>query len=123
MSEDPYARFVRHQLDKQIVSDNEPRDPNSVDPWEKLLKRVETRSGVTRAVNRDGRLEWRTKSRYLLTEVIGIPPERANRYHGIRLGVAMRRLGWVGPKDFRFGREKAKGYAKPDSSDCQASSF
>jgi hypothetical protein len=117
MNEDAFARFERHQLDKQIVSDGESRQgPDFTDPWERLLRRVERRTGVIRAVDRDGKPEWRVKSRYLLTEVIGIPPERTNANHGCRLGVVMRGLGWDGPKDIWFGAGHTKGYAKPDNS-------
>lgn len=112
---DAFTRFENYQLNKQIVS--EPKDIDAVDPWEKLLRRVETRAGVVHGVDRDGKREWRVKSRYLLTEVIGIPPERASgAVHGCRLGVVMRKLGWTGPKDIWFGAGHTKGYAKPDTS-------
>ena len=56
--------------------------------------------------------EWRVRSCYLLTNVVGIAAERVNRAHHRRLGTVMRKLGWAGPKNLRFGAEQAKGYFK-----------
>jgi hypothetical protein len=62
------------------------------------------------AIDQDGKPEWRIRSFYLLTNVIGIAPERITVAHGRHLGAIMCKLGWSGPKNLRFGVEQAKGY-------------
>ena len=49
---------------------------------------------------------------YRLTTLVGIAAERANGSHHRRLDTVMRKLGWTGPKNLRFGAEQAKGYFK-----------
>jgi hypothetical protein len=109
---DALARFERLKTTKQIVSNGESKQ--GFDPWENVLRTVETRSGVFEAVDSNGRREWRVRSRYLLTSVIGIAPERVNgSSQGTRLGVVMRRLNWIGPQYLYFGNKQyAKGYRK-----------
>ena len=84
------------------------------DSWEDLLKNLEVkpdaRHNIVQAVDADGNTEWRVRSCYLLANVIGIAPERTNAVHQRRLATVMRKLGWTGPKNIRFGREQAKGY-------------
>ena len=50
--------------------------PKIFDPWQNLLEGLTKRAGVRRAFNRDGDLEYRVRSQYLLTSVICI----ANRF-------------------------------------------
>jgi hypothetical protein len=84
------------------------------DSWEDVLKGLELkpdlRHNITQVFDRDGNPEWRVRSMYLLTKVIGIAPERVNVVHQCRLGTVMRKLGWSGPKNIWFGQEQAKGY-------------
>jgi len=88
----------------------------SSDPWEDLLKNFEANpdagNGIVRAVDPDGKPEWRVKSCYLLDTVLGLAAERISAVHQRRLGAVMRKLGWTGPKNIRFGTGQAKGYFK-----------
>ena len=122
MSDNPesaLARFRNHlEADEQTIEAGQSPPPIS-DPWEVLLKNLEASpnagNNIVQAVDADGRLEWRVRSCYLLANVasaLGIAPERINAVHHRRLGAAIRKLGWTGPKNLRFGREQAKGYFK-----------
>ena len=107
------ARFKSHlEADEQIGNDKQIRLD---DPWADLLKNLEARPNTDRhivqALDPDGKPEWRVRSCYLLT-VVGLAAERANAVHHRRLGTVMRKLGWTGPKNLRFGAEQAKGYFK-----------
>ena len=104
------SQLEQHQADE--LSDDAPGQ--EFDPWLNLLKGVETRTGVRRVYDSDGNFEYRVRSRYLVTSVLGLDPERINGTSAShRLGRAMRALGWRGPRDFRDGKEKTKGYIKP----------
>ncbi len=60
----------------------------------------------------DGRTE-RVTSAYVLGVVLGIPPDRQTPEHGKRLGAAMRKHEWKGPKAIRIGGRVAKGFERP----------
>ena len=112
-----FARFKSHlEADEQPI---EARQSSRLisDPWEALLKnlleaRPNAGNNIVQAVDPDGKPEWRAQSCYLLTNVVGIAAERVNVVHHRRLGTVMRKLGWTGPKNLRFGAEQAKGYFK-----------
>ena len=57
--------------------------------------------------------QWRVKSTFLLASVLQITNERVNPVHSRRLGAVMRKLGWTGPVNLRFGAQQGKGYFKP----------
>lgn len=87
-----------------------------IDPWEHLLWRFELRTTdpaghIVKVVNKDGKLEWRVISRFILAAILKIPREGL-RAPSKRLGGVMRRLGWIGPVSLRFGSYKARGYRK-----------
>ena len=111
-----FARFKSHlEADEQPI---EARQSSRLisDPWEALLKnlleaRPNAGNNIVQAVDPDGKTEWRVRSCYLLT-MVGIAAERINAAHQRRLGTVMRKLGWAGPKNLRFGAEQAKGYFK-----------
>jgi hypothetical protein len=110
------ARFKSHlEADEQTIKARQ-SSPLISDPWADLLKNLEARPNagrhIVQAVDPDGKPEWRVRSCYLLTNVVGIAAERANGAHHRRLGAVMRKLGWAGPKNLRFGAEQAKGYFK-----------
>lgn len=54
----------------------------------------------------------RVTSAYVLWKVIGIPPSQQTPEHGKRLGMAMRKHGWVGPDPLWIGGRTAKGYER-----------
>jgi hypothetical protein len=111
---DALARFESLKTNKQIELGGE----SGIDPWERVLRRVETRSGVIEVFNSDGKREWRVKSRYIFSHVLDIPPERTNgTAQGRRLRAVMHRLGWRGPRNLAFGKEQGKGYYKIDTSE------
>jgi predicted P-loop ATPase len=60
----------------------------------------------------DGRQE-RVSSAFALGNVLGIPPAHQTADHGKRLGMAMRKLGWDGPKPLWIGGRTVKGYERP----------
>ena len=106
------ARFKSH-----LEADGQRQSSRLIsDPWEDLLKNLEASpdagNNIVQAVDPDGKPEWRAQSCYLLTNVVGIAAERVNVVHQRRLGTVMRKLGWAGPKNLRFGAEQAKGYFK-----------
>src|SRR6516225_2496704 len=109
------ARFKSHlEADEQTIKARQ-SSPLISDPWEDLLKNLEARPNagrhIVQALDPDGKPEWRVRSCYLLT-MVGIAAERVNVVHHRRLGTVMRKLGWTGPKNLRFGAEQAKGYFK-----------
>jgi hypothetical protein len=108
------ARFKSHLEADEQTDNGKQIGPD--DPWADLLKNLEARPNagrhIVQAVDPDGKPEWRVRSCYLLTNVVGIAAERANGAHHRRLGTVMRKLGWTGPKNLRFGAEQAKGYFK-----------
>jgi hypothetical protein len=103
------ARFQEH-LDAAIeaIEAKQKQSPQlTSDSWEDLLLenlelRPDARHNITQAVDADGNTEWRVRSSYLLTHVIGIAPERAGAVHQRRLGTVMRKMGWSGPKNIKF---------------------
>jgi hypothetical protein len=60
----------------------------------------------------DGTVE-RITSAFVLTKVIGIPMGQQSAEHGKRLGLAMRKNGWDGPKAVWIGGRAVKGYERP----------
>jgi hypothetical protein len=53
------------------------------------------------------------KADYLLSDVIGIPPDRQNDSHTKCLAAVMRRLGWtLSLTPLRFGKDVKRGYTK-----------
>jgi hypothetical protein len=123
MSDNPnvsaLARFQEH-LDAAIEAIEAKQKQSfrlTSDSWEDLLlKNLElkpdARHNITQAFDADGNPEWRVRSYYLLTNVVGIAPERVGAVHQRRLGTVMRKLGWSGPKNIKFGTEQAKGYSR-----------
>ena len=59
----------------------------------------------------DGKNE-RVTSAYVLCKVLGIPPNQQTAEHGKRLGVAMRKHDWQGPKSLRIGGRVVKGFER-----------
>ena len=90
------------------------------DPWEDLLLNLEAKANIEtieagniiKTVDADGKLQWRVKSSYLLASVLDIASERVNATHSRRLGAVMRKLGWSGPANLRFGAQQSKGSFK-----------
>lgn len=82
----------------------EQEERREADPWEDILRSA-------RGADCDG--EERILSQRLLTEHLSIPKERQKHADLLRVGTAMRRLGWKGPKLLRVGGERGKGYWKP----------
>jgi hypothetical protein len=114
------ARFQEHleaAIEAIEAKQKQSSRPTS-DSWEDLIKNFEAkpdaRHNIVQAVDADGNTEWRVRSSYLLTHVIGIAPERVTAVHQRRLATVMRNLGWTGPRNLRFGREQAKGYFKAE---------
>ena len=70
------------------------------DPWEDLLTDVHGEIM--------GDIE-RIPSDKLLTAYLGLPPDKINDAATKRLGNAMRRNGWLGPKKMRLGNELESG--------------
>ena len=90
------------------------------DPWEDfLVNLVETKGelddNIVKAIDDDGALQWRVRSNYILMRVLGIPSQLVNTSHSTRLAKVMRRLGWAGPVNQRYGGGSmpGKGYCKP----------
>ena len=95
-----------------------------IDPWEEILRDVSTigaqdaRTYAKRgdalpfAIKDD---EERIASSYLLSAIISIPSKDQQPHHGKRVGEAMRKLGWSGPKPIRIGQNAGhvKGYTRP----------
>jgi predicted P-loop ATPase len=87
-------------------------------PWEGIL--AETRwlypngHEIVKVADDRGELEWRVKTNHLLTDVLGIVPDKMNVGQAKQLSTIMRRLGWNGPTLIRFGeKEVSRGYRKP----------
>jgi predicted P-loop ATPase len=81
----------------------EQEERREADPWEDILRSV-------RGIDCDG--EERILSQRLLVEHLSIPRERQKHADLLRVGTAMRRLGWKGPKLLRVGGDRGKGYWK-----------
>jgi predicted P-loop ATPase len=75
------------------------------DPWDDLLSGVPGRI----CLNEAGIDEERLSSEDLL-KVLEVPPGKAMNTDVLRLKRVMRRLGWSGPKKFRFGGATKRGY-------------
>jgi predicted P-loop ATPase len=82
----------------------------SVDPWEDILRRL-TPLNPNVIVHE---AQWKITSEALIGDVLKIPTERQGRPEANRAGLAMRRLGWTGPKQMRFpGLNRPSGFCKP----------
>jgi predicted P-loop ATPase len=97
------------------------------DPWIELVANVSARAAswpakdeyVTAAdksalgvvYQNDGAVE-RVTSAFLLWKIIGIPPAQQTAEHGKRLGLAMRKNGWRGPKVYWIGSRSARGFER-----------
>jgi predicted P-loop ATPase len=96
------------------------------DPWEDLLANLEAKATmeniegghIAKAIDADGKPQWRVKSTFILATVLGIPSERVNTNHSRRLGSVMRKLGWNGPVNLRFAAQQSKGYFRPATDDA-----
>jgi hypothetical protein len=75
------------------------------DPWDDILSGVPGRI----CLNEAGIDEERISSEELL-KVLEVPPGKAQNTDVLRLKRVMRRLGWSGPKKFRFGEATKRGY-------------
>ena len=83
------------------------------DPWDQTLARVErTPECVSGKFSREFG-EMRAASDWLLREVLDLNPNTISSASSRRLGAAMRRLGWTGPKNLRINGEVEKGYCRP----------
>ena len=82
----------------------EQEERREADPWEDILRSV-------RGIDCDG--EERILSQRLLVEHLSIRKERQKHADLLRVGTAMRRLGWKGPKLLRASGDRGKGYWKP----------
>ena len=116
MSNAPQSALARFKSHVEAAIETKQNSWLSSDPWEGLLKNLEARpnagDNIVQAADADGKPEWRVKSCYLLDTVLGLAAERISAVHQRRLGAVMRKLGWTGPKNIRFGTGQAKGYFK-----------
>ena len=110
---DALLRAAEAQLARAKAA-RESANPQPIfDPWENLLRGLEKRAGIFRMFDANGDVELRIRTRYILTNILCICPAHFNgQTQGVRLGRVMRKLGWRGPMDLRFGKLKGKGYAK-----------
>jgi hypothetical protein len=75
------------------------------DPWDDILSGVPGRIYL----NEVGADEERISSEELL-KVLEVPPGKVQNVDALRLKRVMLRLGWSGPKKFRFGEATKRGY-------------
>jgi len=83
------------------------------DPWEDILADVETHKATSKKPAADGHgMEYRITSRDVLETVLRLPLDKLNDVTAKRAALALRRLGWDGPKPLRSEKIVAKGFTK-----------
>ena len=102
------ARATEKPLERTLWR-NRYRRAQRPDPWRHVLAGVEDMPDTPGKVGRING-EIRVASGFLLDDVLGLV-ERV-QIDNLRLGRAMRRLGWDGPKPMWMGEKVCKGYAK-----------
>jgi hypothetical protein len=83
---------------------------NARDPWRHVLADIENLPDVPGKVGRFYD-EIRIASAFLLGDMLGLDKDRV-QMGAVRLGKAMRRQGWSGPRPLRLGKKVFMGYAK-----------
>jgi hypothetical protein len=111
-------------LPEELWPDAEVRQESRVaaDPWADKLGMLREDSdielyssgsngNILALPNESGIMCWRVSSEFVLTTLLGIPPERQNNAQAKKVAGIMRKFGWES-KDFRFGSKIGKGYWK-----------
>jgi predicted P-loop ATPase len=104
-------------------------DRTQADPWADVLDNVAEQAVRAQAAyagggdgpaiygtgrDRDGGLEQRVSSTFVLGDVLGVPPDRRTAEMQKRAGLVMRSLGWSGPKVAKIGGRSVRAYVRPD---------
>lgn len=96
-----------------------------IDPWEDILankladkeaNNAAVQGCIIRAPDKNGNLEWRVSTSYLLSDLLLIPVERQYHNQAKRIAAVMRNLGWTRSEtSMRIGGVVCRGFIKPSN--------
>jgi hypothetical protein len=105
------CRKARDEVEDMAVVVTPIVEQSPPDPWQAILSTIQNLPNNPEGLER-GNGYIKVRSTFLLTDVLGISPEKVNHNHATRLSKAMECLGWEKPSNITIGWKACKGYRK-----------